>query len=366
MQIVNSIELIGTRLYQWDTDRQVAVIPKDGEAIEKVEFANSGDTETLPVEIKTQTDGTVIADIPPEMLQTGRNIDTYAVMRTANGERTRYHKPLSVNPRPKSPNYVYTPAEVKTYDALEKRVKELEENGGSGGISDEKDPTVPAWAKNKEKPIYNAEEVGAIPTPTTAEVGQVIKVKEIDETGKPIEWEMGEITKDWRYLGKFEVEENVNPFIITKDQNGNDIDEFSEVIFCAKMAFFHNTIKASCSRDITLLVKKNTQYEAADALFALAELSNWNVYKGEKVDDVIENVDFGYPTALYMRKVGNIAHLLVEGCANGFSGSSVRSAVYGNKGVITKNNNKCYGIKLSLGYAENLLLKGSTFEIYVR
>lgn len=33
--------------------------------------------------------------------------------------------------------------------------------GGSGGITQETDPTVPAWAKQPEKPTYTAEEVGA-------------------------------------------------------------------------------------------------------------------------------------------------------------------------------------------------------------
>lgn len=33
---------------------------------------------------------------------------------------------------------------------------------GGGGVTEEKDPTVPAWAKQPEKPTYTADEVGAI------------------------------------------------------------------------------------------------------------------------------------------------------------------------------------------------------------
>lgn len=62
--------------------------------------------------------------------------------------------------------------------------------GPGGGITEESDPTVPAWAKAAEKPSYTAEEVGAIPTPTTAEVGQTIVVSEVDEDGKPTKWEV--------------------------------------------------------------------------------------------------------------------------------------------------------------------------------
>ena len=38
--------------------------------------------------------------------------------------------------------------------------------GGEGGIKVEKDPTVPAWAKEPQKPSYTASEVGALPSST--------------------------------------------------------------------------------------------------------------------------------------------------------------------------------------------------------
>lgn len=37
---------------------------------------------------------------------------------------------------------------------------------GTGGITEETDPTVPAWAKEPEKPTYTASEVGALPAST--------------------------------------------------------------------------------------------------------------------------------------------------------------------------------------------------------
>lgn len=39
-------------------------------------------------------------------------------------------------------------------------------SGGGGGIDEEKDPTVPAWAKQPQKPAYTAQEVGAMPAGT--------------------------------------------------------------------------------------------------------------------------------------------------------------------------------------------------------
>ena len=69
-------------------------------------------------------------------------------------------------------------------------------------VSEETDPTVPEWAKQPEKPTYTAAEVGALPADTVipempyvptfmegAEAGQVLAVKSVDESGKPVEVE---------------------------------------------------------------------------------------------------------------------------------------------------------------------------------
>ena len=49
-------------------------------------------------------------------------------------------------------------------DALDEKIDNLGEL--SGGISEETDPTVPAWAKEATKPTYTASEVGALPNTT--------------------------------------------------------------------------------------------------------------------------------------------------------------------------------------------------------
>lgn len=47
--------------------------------------------------------------------------------------------------------------------------------GGGGGITQEVDPTVPAWAKASTKPTYTASEVGAIPAPSGGSTGQFLQ-----------------------------------------------------------------------------------------------------------------------------------------------------------------------------------------------
>lgn len=62
-------------------------------------------------------------------------------------------------------------------DALTTRVDAIEQ---AGYITQETDPTVPAWAKQPTKPSYTAAEVGAIPT---AQKGAASGVAELDSGG---------------------------------------------------------------------------------------------------------------------------------------------------------------------------------------
>lgn len=124
----------------------------------------------------------------------------------------------------------------------------------------ETDPTVPEWAKQPQKPAYTAEEVGALPDdteipsleglatqmyvdnavadkitiPKSAEIGQTIAVKEIDENGKPTMWEAvdlpnnsgGDIQSgnDWKLLADVALTEDVSRVSIYEDINGNKIN----------------------------------------------------------------------------------------------------------------------------------------------
>lgn len=59
---------------------------------------------------------------------------------------------------------------------IEGEIEEIRENGGGGGgIAEEKDPTVPEWAKQPTKPTYTAEEVGAVSKDGDEEISGVKK-----------------------------------------------------------------------------------------------------------------------------------------------------------------------------------------------
>ena len=101
----------------------------------------------------------------------------------------------------------------------------------------ETDPTVPAWAKEANKPTYTAAEVGALPAdmvipsidglatesyvdtavatkitaPATASVGQILRVKAIDTNGAPTEWE----TVDYNSVTEDRVNELITAALAT-------------------------------------------------------------------------------------------------------------------------------------------------------
>lgn len=115
-------------LYQWDVNRRV-VVNCD---CQEVHFSNSLDGEALVVETYTE-DGTRYANIPNILLQSALPLNVYAYV--CGGERyTQRAALLEVNPRSKPADYVYTETEVKNYEALEARIKKLEENAGGGTV----------------------------------------------------------------------------------------------------------------------------------------------------------------------------------------------------------------------------------------
>lgn len=116
-------------LYQWDTGRKVR-LTDESLSIAEVHFSNIYSPEALIVE--PNADGT--ADIPNILLQYSVELAIYSVLKNADGEQTIYETRMSVRKRAKPSDYVYTETEVKNWDALERRVKELEDNQASDEV----------------------------------------------------------------------------------------------------------------------------------------------------------------------------------------------------------------------------------------
>lgn len=153
-------------------------------------------------------------------------------------------------------------------------------------VSQVVDNCVPTWAKQPNKPKYTAAEVGAlpadtpipegvtdeqiknavdayltenppegggIPIPSSAQVGQTIVVKAVDESGKPTEWEAVDLPsggeKKWELFGSNTLTEDVSDYIIgdmTNDANSFVTKEYTELlILCSLKGHTSVTSKTS-------------------------------------------------------------------------------------------------------------------------
>lgn len=154
-----------TELWQWDTGREVKV---DGEC-SQVHFSNKIQGRSIDVDV---VDG--VAKIPDVLLQTDGTLNAWAFVGAAENGYTKVSKSFVVNKRNRPADYVFTPTDQTSIKELNDRLEKLEANQDPEAVSNavkeylennpikEKDPTVPQWAKEEEKPKYTAKEVGAI------------------------------------------------------------------------------------------------------------------------------------------------------------------------------------------------------------
>lgn len=121
------IKVLGSPLYQWELGRKIEITPPANTGVDKVEFSHVVDTEALSVKPREEN-GIIVADIPNIMLQSGSPIFVYLVYTPVDSLETTASFVLSVIKRPKPADYVYTETEVWSYEALEARMKVLEDD----------------------------------------------------------------------------------------------------------------------------------------------------------------------------------------------------------------------------------------------
>lgn len=151
----------GTKLYQWDSNRQIQIIGSNN--IEEVHFCHRNDETALVVKPVIQNNF-IVADIPNVLLQSSEDIMVYLYAE----ERTIKEQVLRVQSKNRPDDYVYEQTEILRYETLDKRLTELEETLKNVALK-ENDPTVPEWAKQPNKPTYTANEVGAMSIETAEE-----------------------------------------------------------------------------------------------------------------------------------------------------------------------------------------------------
>ena len=113
-----------SELWQWDTGRTATV---DIEC-DIVHFSCLEYGKAPAVKVKGG-----IVEIPNDLLMLGADIKAWAFIIDSEGGYTKEEQVLKVNKRPKPSDYVYTETEVLSYEALERRVTELEKGGTVDG-----------------------------------------------------------------------------------------------------------------------------------------------------------------------------------------------------------------------------------------
>ena len=147
---MSQFSIIGTPLYQWETGRQLKVVPLRGMSVDSVQFAHYGDSTALVVEPKKEN-GAYVADIPNVLLCSDQNIVVYSVNVSEDKTETLRECVFPVRKRAKPADYVYAETEVRSYETLENRIAELEKGSAS--------PIILTWydAPTEEQTAENIE-----------------------------------------------------------------------------------------------------------------------------------------------------------------------------------------------------------------
>lgn len=203
-------------LTQWDIDRKVVISGLDGIEGVKVHFASPDDDHGAYVVDPVEQDGTVYADVPNILLTEPGRVDVFVYTTY-----TRVRAALMVFPREKPDDYVYTETEVWRYEKFVEQLNGKEDTANrvttvDDNSDDEHYPTtkavykaIPKSLKNPysltftgavtgsydgSKPMTFNIPVGSSGTDislglTGASVGDIVKVKAVDDSGKPTAWE---------------------------------------------------------------------------------------------------------------------------------------------------------------------------------
>ena len=101
-------------LYQWDTGRQVEC------DAEQVHFSNHHYGTSIDVDVQNGK-----ATIPNQLLTSATPIKAWAWVKDSSGEYTKEEQIFIVEKRNKPSDYVYTPAEIKTWQDLQNQIGDL-------------------------------------------------------------------------------------------------------------------------------------------------------------------------------------------------------------------------------------------------
>lgn len=113
--------------YQWDLDRKLIV---NDATINQVHFCNRMNNCSLKRNVY-EVNGMFLVDVPNVVLQESYKLNVYGYDKNY----TKHSDSFKILPRSKPEDYVFTDAEVNSWEVLEERVAALEQGGTGGGGS---------------------------------------------------------------------------------------------------------------------------------------------------------------------------------------------------------------------------------------
>ena len=114
-----------SELWQWDTGRTLIV---DADC-SQVHFSNNVFGRSIDVNVAYG-----VAIIPDVLLQTGKDLNVWAFVGTAENGYTKISKTFKVNRRNKPADYVFTPPDQTSLEEIKERVGYLESMQDPGAI----------------------------------------------------------------------------------------------------------------------------------------------------------------------------------------------------------------------------------------
>lgn len=315
-----------SELWQWDTGRKLTV---DADC-SQVHFSNKVFGRSIDVDVVGG-----VAIIPDVLLQTDKDLNVWAFVGTAENGYTKISKTFTVNRRNKPSDYVFTPTDQMTLQAIQSQIGDLADltteakdtlvaaineaakSGGGGGSTVELDTTLSEAGKASDAKAVGdalAEKADitdipeALPNPnaltltgavnatydgstaisveipsggsggtdislglTSAAVGQTIKVKAIDESGKPTAWEAADVG-GWELITDITLTEDgggATGLNVTMNDNGEDF-EYRQCMVCLSGKVIDGWPKGAY---IYIYLYENNNATGSSALVPLSRLA---------------------------------------------------------------------------------------------
>ena len=184
-----------------------------------------------------------------------------------------------------------------------------------------------ALSSTSTNPVQNKVVTAAlaekITAPTTAAVGQIIKVKSVDTAGKPTEWEAADLDKDeYEVVAHVAITEDISAITIDKDLSGNNLNLDECVLFIYSVGGSGNTARSNA---FLYLNNQNTAVQRkkiSELLFAAGKVCQYTFH--------CKNMPYGYYAITPSKYDGygeNYANAITQFLAAGEKGQAESLAV---------------------------------------